>query len=654
MNSKLKNIALMIFVFMVFMYIWDSVDKNPKKNKEINYSQFITHLESRQIFSTKKKPLIIRGDIIKGKYRKNSNYISFKSQIPVEDNKLVEIFEKNKWKYKNGLHYKFVSDEESPFVRAIMYILPWLLIIGFIWFIMMRQLSSTGNKAMSFGKSKAKLHSEEKSKVTFKDVAGVVEAKEELEEVVEFLKEPDKYTKIGAKIPRGVLLVGPPGTGKTLLARAVAGEAKVPFFSISGSDFVEMFVGVGASRVRDLFGQAKKSVPCIVFIDEIDAVGRLRGAGMGGGHDEREQTLNQLLVEMDGFEDNEGVIVIAATNRSDVLDPALLRPGRFDRQVVVDAPDMNGRTEILKIHSKKVPLAKEVVLEEIAQGTPGFTGADLANLINEGALLAARRNEKKVSQSELEEAKDKVMMGPERKSFFITPEEKAIIAYHEAGHALLGSLLDHAETVHKVTIIPRGSALGITWHMPDSEKHMRSKNYWLDQVVVLMGGRLAEEMQFKDVTTGAANDIERATAIAKKMVMEWGMSDKIGPIHLAQNDSNSVFLGRDYTKQADHSDEYAQLVDEEIKLIIDTSYSKGKQMLKKYKKRLTDIAQALLEKETINAIELIELINLPTITKKFKSRQKEKEKAKIAAQERAKENAKIKEEIILDVDADLA
>ncbi|RME91129.1 MAG: ATP-dependent zinc metalloprotease FtsH, partial [Candidatus Hydrogenedentota bacterium] len=541
--------------------------------------------------------------------------------IAYYDADLLKFLKKNRVRY-----FKGKPEEESVLWRSIVAILPWVLILGFIWFMMMRQIQSSGNRALSFGKSRAKMMDQSKTKVTFKDVAGVDEAKEELAEVVDFLKDPGKFTAIGAKIPKGVLLVGPPGTGKTLLAKAVAGEAGVPFFSISGSDFVEMFVGVGASRVRDLFSQAKKHSPCIVFIDEIDAVGRQRGAGLGGGHDEREQTLNQLLVEMDGFEENEGIIVIAATNRADILDPALLRPGRFDRQVVVDVPDIKGREKILEIHTKKVPLAKDIKLETIARGTPGFTGADLANLVNEAALFAARRNRKYVTQEDLEDARDKVMMGPERKSFFITEEEKEIIAYHEAGHALLSELLPHGEPIHKVTIIPRGRALGITQHLPEEEKHMRSKNYWLDEIVILLGGRLGEELQFKDVTTGASNDFERATNIARRMVTQWGMSDKIGPLHLSNADPMNPFLGRDYARSHDHSDEYARLVDEEVKRIIDNAYQKGKQLLKKHKKYLDAIAQALLEKETITGEEVRALMGKKVSTTAKKTTPKRKTK----------------------------
>jgi len=508
----------------------------------------------------------------------------------------------------NNILYKFDNPQKTGFVNTILGIIPYALIILLLWFFMFRQIQSTGNKALAFGKSKAKLHAEGKTKVTFIDVAGCDEAKEELKEVVDFLKDPKKFQNIGARIPKGVLLVGPPGTGKTLLAKAVAGEAGVPFFSISGSDFVEMFVGVGASRVRDLFEQAKKNAPCIIFIDEIDAVGRLRGAGLGGGHDEREQTLNQLLVEMDGFEENEGIIVIAATNRPDILDPALLRPGRFDRQVVVNAPDVKGREEILKIHARKVPLASDVSLAQIARGTPGFTGADLANLINEAALLAARKNKKRVTQEELEEAKDKVLMGPERRSFLITDQEKEVIAYHEGGHALLGSLLPYAEPVHKVTIIPRGRALGLTQQLPEGDKHIHPKKYWLDRICVLMGGYLSEELIFEDTSTGAANDIQVATNIARKMICEWGMSEKLGTVSYTTEDHN-VFLARDISHPRSFSEETAALIDAEVKRIIDEQLVRGRELLKQNKDKLERIAKTLLESETINGEELNKIIH---------------------------------------------
>jgi cell division protease FtsH len=602
----MKNIALILLIVIMGALTYEVFQEQQGKVQEIHYSRFLELVEKQAIVTTEQAPLVIQGHQISGKFHNEKNEpVLFKTIIPFPgDPELLETLRKKQVKY-----FKGALVEESFFWRTLMPLLPWIAIVGFFWFMMARQVQSGSNRALSFGKSRPKVGPDMKNRVTFADVAGVDEAKEELKEVVDFLKAPQKFQAIGAKIPRGVLLVGPPGTGKTLLAKAVAGEAGVPFFSISGSDFVEMFVGVGASRVRDLFAQAKRQTPCIVFIDEIDAVGRLRGAGLGGGHDEREQTLNQLLVEMDGFEENEGVIIIAATNRADVLDPALLRPGRFDRQVVVDTPDLKGREAILKIHGRKVPMEEGTSLEKIARGTPGFTGADLANLINEAALLAARNDRKKVTEEDLDNARDKVMMGPERKSFFIIPEEKKIIAYHEAGHAVLGELLEHGEKIHKVTIIPRGRALGITQHLPEQEKHMRSRNYWLDQLVVLMGGRLAEELEFNDITTGAANDIERATNIARRMVAEWGMSERVGPIRLIGSDFGSPFLGRDYARKGDHSEEYAKLVDSEVKRIIDTAFERGRALLKKHKKKLDLVSQALLERETITGEELRAIMN---------------------------------------------
>ncbi len=504
---------------------------------------------------------------------------------------------------ENGVIWKFVNPDDGGLFATLMQMLPFVLIIGLLWMFMMRQIQSTGNRAMAFGKSKAKLSADGKKKITFHDVAGCDEAKEELVEVVDFLKDPKKFQSIGAKIPKGVLLVGPPGTGKTLLARAIAGEAAVPFFSISGSDFVEMFVGVGASRVRDLFEQAKKNAPCIVFIDEIDAVGRLRGAGLGGGHDEREQTLNQMLVEMDGFEENEGVIIIAATNRPDVLDPALLRPGRFDRQVVVDIPDIRGREAILKIHSRKVPLTSDVSLNQIARGTPGFTGADLQNLINEAALLAARRNKRRVTQSELDDARDKVMMGPERKSFLISQKEKEVIAYHEGGHALLGTLLPYSEPVHKVTIIPRGRALGLTQQLPEDDKHIQPSKYWHDRICVFMGGYIAEELIFSDTSTGASNDIQMATNIARRMVCEWGMSERLGTISYSNN-QESVFLGRELGTHRNYSDETASIIDEEVKRIIKDQLDRGRKLVGQNRDSLEKIAKSLLINETLTGEDL--------------------------------------------------
>ena len=485
--------------------------------------------------------------------------------------------------------------------------LPWIFLAGFMFF-MFSQVRSNGNQIMQFGKSKAKELDEESPKVTFKDVAGVEEAKEELEEIKEFLKSPEKFNNRGAKIPKGVLLVGPPGTWKTLLAKAVAGESNVPFFSISGSDFVEMFVGVGASRVRDLFKKAKESSPAIIFIDEIDAVGRMRGAGLGGGHDEREQTLNQLLVEMDGFEANQGVILMAATNRPDVLDPALLRPGRFDRQVIVDRPDLKGRTQILKVHAADKPIAKNVSLETIAKQTPGFTGADLANLLNEAALLAARKSKKTISNSDIESSIDRVLAGPEKKSQILTEEEKLIIAYHETGHALVGWALPNADPIHKVTIIPRGRALGYTQALPDSEKYLTSKAELKDRLAMLMGGRVAEELIFADPTTGASNDIEKATEIARRMVMEFGMSEKLGPM-LYGKGTNEVFLGRDYGRQQDYSDEVASSIDEEVKSLLSDAHIIAGKILGKFKKQMEDMVKVLMEKETIDREEVARIFN---------------------------------------------
>ena len=485
--------------------------------------------------------------------------------------------------------------------------LPWIFLAGFMFF-MFSQVRSNGNQIMQFGKSKAKELDEESPKVTFKDVAGAEEAKEELEEIKEFLKSPEKFNKLGAKIPKGVLLVGPPGTGKTLLAKAVAGESNVPFFSISGSDFVEMFVGVGASRVRDLFKKAKESSPAIIFIDEIDAVGRMRGAGLGGGHDEREQTLNQLLVEMDGFEANQGVILMAATNRPDVLDPALLRPGRFDRQVIVDRPDLKGRTQILKVHAADKPIAKNVSLETIAKQTPGFTGADLANLLNEAALLAARKSKKTISNLDIENSIDRVLAGPEKKSQILTEEEKLIIAYHETGHALVGWALPNADPIHKVTIIPRGRALGYTQALPDSDKYLTSKAELKDRLAMLMGGRVAEELIFADPTTGASNDIEKATEIARRMVMEFGMSEKLGPM-LYGKGTNEVFLGRDYGRQQDYSDEVASSIDEEVKSLLSDAHIIAGKILGKFKKQMEDMVKVLMEKETIDREEVARIFN---------------------------------------------
>src|SRR5438552_1811589 len=500
-----------------------------------------------------------------------------------------------------GVAIKVVEVRSGDWVLILLNAAPLILLVGFCLFLM-RQMQSGGNKALSFGKSRARLLSAQQKKATFKDVAGTDEAKEELQEIIEFLKDPQKFQKLGGRIPKGVLLVGPPGTGKTLLARAIAGEANVPFFSISGSDFVEMFVGVGASRVRDLFEQGKKNAPCIVFIDEIDAVGRHRGAGLGGGHDEREQTLNALLVEMDGFESNEGVILIAATNRPDVLDPALLRPGRFDRRVVVPRPDVGGRDGILKVHTKKIPLGEDVDVTVLARGTPGFSGADLANLVNEAALLAARQNRKQVLMSDFEAAKDKVLMGAERKSMILSEEEKRNTAYHEAGHALVACSVPHADPVHKVTIIPRGMALGVTMQLPVDDKHTYTRDYLESQLAIMMGGRVAEELFLNHITTGAGNDIEQATELARRMVCEFGMSE-LGPLAFGKN-QQEIFLGRDLATQRDFSEDTAIKIDQEVKKFVMTAYQRAKDILTSNKEAVVRIAEALLVREVLDAIEV--------------------------------------------------
>jgi cell division protease FtsH len=510
------------------------------------------------------------------------------------------------------VNYTCKESTGSGWIGILFNAVPVLILLG-LWIFMMRQMQSGGNKALSFGKSRARLHSSQQKKVTFKDVAGVDEAKEELQEIIEFLREPQKFQKLGGRIPKGVLLIGPPGTGKTLLARAIAGEANVPFFSISGSDFVEMFVGVGASRVRDLFEQGKKNAPCIIFIDEIDAVGRHRGAGLGGGHDEREQTLNQLLVEMDGFESNEGVILVAATNRPDVLDPALLRPGRFDRRVVVDRPDVRGRENILKVHTKKSPLGDDVDLSVIARGTPGFAGADLANLVNEAALVAARQNRKVVTQFDFELAKDKVLMGVERKSLIISDKEKRMTAFHEGGHALVAALMEHADPLHKVTIIPRGMALGLTMQLPLDDKLSHDKKYLEARLAILMAGRIAEEIFLDQMTTGAGNDIERATEMAHKMVCEWGMSE-LGPMSFGKKDEQ-IFLGREIAQHRDYSEDTAIKIDQQVRKLVEDGYSTAKKIIQEHSTAVVRIAEALLEREVLDGAEVLDLINGKTLPK---------------------------------------
>jgi cell division protease FtsH len=583
-----KNLALWLVLVLIFLFLFNIFSKQHGREPEIIFSEFIAAVDRGEI-----QEVTIQGHNIQGKYRNGERFKTFAPNDP----DLVKMLRDKKVKIAAK------PEDESPWYMVLLVNwFPMLLLIG-VWIFFMRQMQVGGGKAMSFGKSRAKLLTENQHKATFNDVAGVEEAKEELQEIIAFLKDPKKFTKLGGRIPKGVILVGPPGTGKTLLARAIAGEAGVPFFSISGSDFVEMFVGVGASRVRDLFVQGKKNAPCIIFIDEIDAVGRHRGAGLGGGHDEREQTLNQLLVEMDGFETNEGVILIAATNRPDVLDPALLRPGRFDRRVVVHRPDVKGREGILGVHTRKVPLAPDVDISVLARGTPGFTGADLENLVNEAALLAARNNKEKVDMNDFELAKDKVMMGTERRSMIISDEEKRNTAYHEAGHTLVAKLIPGTDPIHKVTIIPRGMALGLTQQLPIDEKHTYPKEYLLNNLAILFGGRVAEELVLKSTTTGAGNDIERATDLARKMVCEWGMSEKLGPMTFGKKEGE-IFLGRDFTQQQDYSESTAVEIDAEVRRIIQASYQRAKDLLHTNLQLLHRLAEKLLEKESLDGAEI--------------------------------------------------
>jgi cell division protease FtsH len=593
MNSRVKNLLFWVVVglFMILLFNLFSVPTHAPE-EEVIFSDFMAKLDKGDF-----EKVIIKGNHISGVLKDKTRIRTYSADYP----DLVKVLR------EKDVQIEVKPPDESPwYITFLVTWGPFILFLG-LWFFLMRQMQIGGNKALSFGKSRARMLTEERKKVTFSDVAGVDEAKEEVLEIIEFLKDPRKFQKLGGRIPKGVLVVGPPGTGKTLLAKAIAGEAGVPFFSISGSDFVEMFVGVGASRVRDLFEQGKKHAPCIIFIDEIDAVGRLRGAGLGGGHDEREQTLNQLLVEMDGFDTTEGVILVAATNRPDVLDPALLRPGRFDRQVVVNRPDLKGRSEILKVHTKKVPVAANVELEKIARGTPGFSGADLENLVNEAALWAARQNKKEVENIDFEMAKDKVMMGAERKSMILTEEEKRITAYHEAGHALMAKLLPGTDPVHKVTIIPRGRALGVTMQLPTDDRHNYSKEFLYNTLAILMGGRVAEELVFKHVTTGAGNDLERATDLARKMVCEWGMSEKLGPLTFGQKE-DSVFLGRDFTTKRDVSDQVALEIDQEIKRFVTENYERAKRVLTEQMTSLKALAEALLEKEVLDAPEIDQIL----------------------------------------------
>ncbi len=592
MSPFYKNLALWLVISLMVILLFNMFHQPQQTSHQINYSQFMTSVEKGEV-----SQVTIQGDNISGVYADGKPFRTFAPR----DADLIRTLR------EHGVEIQVKPQEESPWYMTILISwFPMLLLVG-VWIFFMRQMQMGGGKAMSFGKSRARLLSESSKKVTFDDVAGIDEAKEELHEIVEFLKDPKKFTRLGGRIPKGVLLVGAPGTGKTLLARAIAGEAGVPFFSISGSDFVEMFVGVGASRVRDLFLQGKKNAPCLIFIDEIDAVGRHRGAGLGGGHDEREQTLNQLLVEMDGFESNEGVILIAATNRPDVLDPALLRPGRFDRQVVVPVPDIRGREGILSVHMRKKPLAADVDNRTLAKGTPGFSGADLENLVNEAALLAARKNKDAIDMSDFEEAKDKVMMGLERKSMFLTEEQKRTTAYHEAGHALVARMLPGADPLHKVTIIPRGRALGLTQQLPQDDRHTYSRDYLVDSIAILMGGRVAEELVFNQRTTGASNDIERATQMARRMVCEWGMSEKMGPLSFGKREEQ-IFLGREIAQHRDYSEATAIRIDEEVRTIIEENYQRAKDILTQHTDLLNLIATALLEKETLDIRDIDKII----------------------------------------------
>jgi cell division protease FtsH len=585
LNSTLRSLVFWMVMAVIAVLVWRFSTNFQTSAKVITFTQFLLAVEKEQIAT-----VTITGNEITGAKKDGE---SFRSYAPPQFEGLVNEL------YRKGVEVTGREATASPWAALLYNWLPILLMIGF-WVFIMRQMQSGGNKALSFGKSKAKLSSSAQKKVTFKDVAGVDEAKEELQEIIDFLREPQKFQKLGGRIPKGVLLMGPPGTGKTLLARAVAGEANVPFFSISGSDFVEMFVGVGASRVRDLFEQGKKNAPCIVFIDEIDAVGRHRGAGLGGGHDEREQTLNQLLVEMDGFESNEGVILVAATNRPDVLDPALLRPGRFDRRIVVNRPDVKGREGILVVHTKKIPLADDVDVAVLARGTSGFSGADLANLVNEAALNAARYNQKVVRMQDFEFAKDKVLMGAERRSMIISEEEKRVTAIHEAGHALLTVLLPQADPIHKVTIIPRGMALGLTQQLPMDEKHNYSREYLEDQIAILLGGRIAEEITIGSITTGAGNDLERATDLARRMVCEWGMSNTMGPLTFGKKEEQ-IFLGREIAQHQDYSEDTALRIDQEVKRFVTDNYARAQAIITEHKQRILDMADALLARETLDA-----------------------------------------------------
>lgn len=600
MNRFFKNVTFYLLIIIVAIWMIDYYSASTVSKTDITYSAFMKHVQQDEV-----KQVTIVDNVISGKLKDGKDF----STVAPNDDSLIPTLR------ARDIEIKAELPPQPPWWTTILSsLLPMLLIVG-IWFMLMQQSQGGGGRVMNFGKSRARRYDEDNIKITFKDVAGADEAKQELEEVVEFLKHPKKYNDLGAKIPKGVLLYGPPGTGKTLLAKAVAGEAGVPFFSISGSDFVEMFVGIGASRVRDLFEQAKKSAPCIVFIDEIDAVGRQRGAGLGGGHDEREQTLNQLLVEMDGFGANEGIIMIAATNRPDILDPALLRPGRFDRQIVVDRPDIKGRQEILKVHVKGKPISPEVELGVIARRTPGFTGADLSNLVNEAALMAARKNKNKIDMPEMEEAAERVIMGPERRSRVISDKEKRLTAYHEGGHTLVGMLLDNTDPVHKVTIIPRGRAGGYTLSLPKEDRYYATRSEMLDELKVLLGGRVAEALVLKEISSGASNDLQRATSLARQMICEYGMSPELGPMTFGHR-QDQVFLGRDIGRDKDYSEEVAAKIDKEIRKFIDEAYQKTESLLNENMDKLHLIADALIERETLEGEEIDQLMKYGKILSK--------------------------------------
>ena len=633
MKQSHKTLLLWVLLIVMFLAIWQVLQPGERK-QQVSFSEFVSWVHQGQVPDVR-----IKDHEFSFTHVVDNKPQQMETLGPVADEALLQDLANNPLAKDGKFKIYFEKEDSTPFWSSTLVTLLPMLFIGIMFFLFMRQLQAGGGKAMSFGKAKARMLSDSQNKVTFADVAGIDEAKDEVEEIIAFLKDPKKFQRLGGRIPKGVLLIGPPGTGKTLLARAIAGEAGVPFFSISGSDFVEMFVGVGASRVRDLFEQGKKHAPCIIFIDEIDAVGRHRGAGLGGGHDEREQTLNQLLVEMDGFESNDGVIIIAATNRPDVLDPAILRPGRFDRRITVPRPDVRGREEILRVHAKRTPLSPDVDLETLARGTPGFSGADLENLVNEAALLAARQDKDAVSMGDFELAKDKVYMGTERRSMVISDDEKRTTAVHEAGHTLISVLINHHDPVHKVSIIPRGPALGVTWYLPKDDRHNLSKDQAESSIAVALGGRIAEEIIFGRMTTGAGNDIEKATEIAHKMVCEWGMSEKLGPLAYGKKEE-AIFLGRDYGQRTqDYSEQTAQEIDEEVRAIVQRQYVKVKDLLTQSRENLKRLSDSLIERETLDAEEIHavlegrelpkrEKVIIPTYAEKDKAT---KEKRRVAS-----------------------